>query len=71
MRSIVNVPIFWCWLFTVIWLGLVVATYLLQHLAGLTISLLGLFAALLMVIPFHHRRRHKNLHPKNKSLGLS
>jgi mannose/fructose/N-acetylgalactosamine-specific phosphotransferase system component IIC len=62
MRSIVNVPMFWCWLFTVIWLGFVVATYLLMNLAGLTISLLGLFAALLMVIPFHHRRRKNEFH---------
>ncbi len=59
-------PLFWCWLFIIIWLGNVFATLAMQRWTGLTISLFGLLAALLVAGAIHSRRR-KNLYPKAKS----
>jgi Flp pilus assembly protein TadB len=66
MRKGINSPLFWCWLFVVIWLAHVVMTLVMQRWEGLTISLVGLLAAL-MVASAVQSRRNKNLHPPENS----
>ena len=66
VQRLVKQPLFWCWLFIIIWLGHVFATLAMQRWTGLTISLFGLLAALLVAGAIHSRRR-KNLYPKAKS----
>ena len=66
VQRLVKQPLFWCWLFIIIWLGNVFATLAMQRWTGLTISLFGLLAALLVASAIHSRRR-KNLYPKAKS----
>lgn len=65
MRKLVYQPLFWCWLFVVIWLGHVVAALILERWTGMTISLFGLLAALLVASAIQSRR-HKNLYPKDQ-----
>jgi hypothetical protein len=64
--KLVKQPLFWCWLFVIIWLGHVLVTLVMQRWTGLTISLFGLLAALLVVGAIHSCRR-RNLFPKAKS----
>jgi hypothetical protein len=63
MRKLVNQPLFWCWIFVGIWFAHVAITLYMQRWAGLTISLLGTLAALLVATAIY-RRRLKNLYPK-------
>ena len=58
-------PLFWCWLFVAIWLAHVLAALVYERWGGLTISMVGLLAALMLVIVLHHRR-YKKFHPHNK-----
>jgi hypothetical protein len=63
MRRLVKQPVFWCWMLVGIWLGHVAVTFYLQRWDGMTISLLGALAAL-MIASSIQRRRLKNLHSK-------
>ena len=63
MLKLVNRPIFWSWILVGIWIAHVVATIMLQRWDGMTISLLGALATV-MIASTIHRRRVKNLYPK-------
>lgn len=62
LRKILTQPLYWAWAFVVIWLTHVAVTMFMQSWDGMTISLFGLLAALLVVFAIHSRRR-KNLYP--------
>ena len=65
MRKLVNQPLFWCWLLVGIGLAHVVVALIYDRWGGLTIALLGVFAALMIAIVIQ-RRRYKNFHLRNK-----
>jgi hypothetical protein len=66
MRKGMNHPLSWCWLFVLIWLAHVVVTFVQQRWEGLTISLIGLLAALLVASAIQSRR-NKNFRPHKTS----
>jgi hypothetical protein len=66
MRRYINQPLFWCWLFVAIGLAHVIVALIYDRWGGLTISLVGFIAALMIAIVFQ-RRRYKDTHPKNKA----
>jgi hypothetical protein len=70
MNIDLNKPLVWCWLFVAIGLAHVLAALMFELWGGLIIALIGLAAVLAVTIVIQ-RRRYKNLHPKNKSPGLS
>ena len=61
--GMVTKPLFWAWGFVVVWLTQVGFTLFNQRWDGLTISLIGLLAAVLVVSAFHSRRQ-KNFYPE-------
>ena len=64
MDNYIKQPLFWGWLFVAIWCVHVAVTLFLSRWEGLTISLFGLLAAILVLGAMLSRRR-KNLYPKS------
>ena len=61
MEKYIKQPLFWGWIFLLIWLTHVVVTLFTASWEGLTISLTGLLAVLLVMSAILSRR-YKNLH---------
>ena len=64
MSKLVKQPLFWAWIFVVLWAIHSIYTAIVGHRVGLVISLTGLVAALLVVSAFQSRRR-KNFYPSH------
>jgi len=66
MHKFIQQPLFWCWLFVVIWGLHVIMTLLMQRWQGAVISLLALAGAV-MVLSAINSRRQKNLYPHHQN----
>ncbi len=62
VTNMMGKPLFWAWAFVAIWSAYIIGSIIQQRWEALTISLIGLIAALLVVSAILSRRR-KTLYP--------
>jgi putative effector of murein hydrolase LrgA (UPF0299 family) len=66
MLSRLNRPLFWCWLFVLIWAGHVVGALIARSWPGAIIAFVALFGTMLVLFAVLSRRRRQRFYQEQR-----